>query len=141
MASVWEGDVQSANQHPDTPYASSDMPSNSPVRRPSQGQEPLQNKSRITSISSVTGRPRGLSTASTSSVKRKPLPSNASPLAIRFSTPVEKPVEKPGLVVETAKPGLARFFSEDSPTLYDSPLSVRSFNGPGPDSGKQRNFR
>jgi len=133
MASGWVRNSQPANQQSDTPYDSSDLPSVSSVTRPPP--EPLPNRSRIQSISSTNGRPRGLSTvSSTSSVRRKPLPSTASPFAARFSTAAEH-LDSPQL---TVKPPFARPFSVDSPTVYEDPVpSTTPPNTQGVQEGKQ----
>jgi hypothetical protein len=116
MASGWVRDSQPANQQSDTPYASSELPYTSSVSRPQP--EPLPNRSRIPSISSTNGRPRGLSTvSSTSSVRRKPLPSTASPLATRFSTTAER-LDSPLSIVKSSS---ARPLSIDNPTVYENP--------------------
>ncbi|KAI9730315.1 MAG: hypothetical protein M1818_008218 [Claussenomyces sp. TS43310] len=64
-----------------------------------------------------TVRPRGLSTTSTTSLKRKPLPSTASPLATRFSSG-----QHPATTISVATVPARTFFA-DSPTLPDDPLA------------------
>jgi len=96
-------------EHSDTPYASSDHypPTNDEPH-------PLQAKPRYDSLSKVS-RSRALSTvSSSSSVRRKPLPADASPVATRYSTG-----EHLTKTVELPKRGLTRPFSIDSPTVYD----------------------
>ena len=76
------------------------------------------------------------STTSSSPVKRKPLPVNASPLATRYSTgehllsPLVPPEET-----------FSRPYSVDSPTLYEFPLtSTKPFSPSGPPGNKPQRY-
>src|SRR5436190_946893 len=89
MASTSQEEL--SNQQPDTPYASSDLSIAPLVSRPPFAPPPsaesLPSRPPVHSTAHSTSRPRGLSTVSTtSSVRRKPLPSTASPLATRCSS-------------------------------------------------------
>lgn len=99
-----------------TPYASSDLPSTDHSRQ--------ELHTPRTSSLSAYSRPRGESTSFSTtsstkpSVKRKPLPSNASPVATRLSVSSEpEPLPRPVIV---------RSYELDSPTLYENPLTPRS---------------
>lgn len=107
--------------HSDTPYASSDLytPTN-------HSNEPLHSQPRPPRHDSLSKAPRSraFSTASsTSSVRRKPLPPDASPLAIRFSSG-----ERLARTVELPERAFARPFSIDSPTVYDDYLGANSYH-------------
>lgn len=96
--------------HSDTPSASSpsDVSSSSPPSPPLQ-QQPGPDRQ-----SAETVRPRASSLVSTtSSIKRKPLPLSALPLAARFS------VESSASTFDSPSARFSRRPSIDSPTLYD----------------------
>lgn len=95
--------------HSDTPYASSD-----PSTNDSEPQEQSQPKTRQGSLSKAP-RTRAFSTASsTTSIRRKPLPLDASPSAVQFSAG-----ERLATTVELPPRAFARPFDVDSPTVYD----------------------
>lgn len=98
----------------ETPIASQ------PFNYPQPSPPPLQPLPNLPSIDSVRAdHTRGLSLASnTSSVKRKPLPINAKPLAIRYSTDYESSRGS----FETPGPRYYRNPSIDSPTLWEAGL-------------------
>ena len=91
-----------------------------PFNYPQPSPPPLQPLPNLPSIDSVQAvHARGLSLASnTSSVKRKPLPINAKPLAIRYSTDYESSRGS----FETPGPKFYRNPSIDSPTLWEAGL-------------------
>jgi hypothetical protein len=121
--------------HSDTPYASSDLSPTSIVS-PSQTERPSVPRNHY-SLDST--RPRGLSTASSSSsspfVKRKPLPSTASPLATRFSSGEHH--LRPALSPPVDLP-FTRLFGADSPTLYENPLATFPSQSPVLDDSVDR---
>lgn len=106
--------------HSDTPYASSDLftPTNDEPY-------PTHPKPRHDSLSKAS-RSRAFSTvSSSSSVRRKPLPVDASPVATRFSTGerLSKTVDLPGR-------GHSRPFSIDSPTVYEYDFIAATYHSP-----------
>lgn len=116
--------------HPDTPSASS--PSDvSSLPSPSQSQSVQPGTDRQ---SAETVRPRASSLVSTtSSIKRKPLPLSALPLAARYS------VESSASTFDSPSARFSRRPSIDSPTLYD-PSAHRFPNfveEAGPDQGQR----
>lgn len=112
-------DTDPSRPHSETPYASSDLSPTSNVST-SQRDWPSIPRNNHQSLDYST-RARGLSTASTSSfVKRKPLPTSASPLATRFSSGEHLP---PALLPPVDLQ-FTRSFAEDSPTLHENPLAL-----------------
>lgn len=99
-----------------------------PFNYPQPSPPPLQPLPNLPSIESL--HTRGLSLASTtSSVKRKPLPINAKPLAIRYSTDYESSRGS----FETPSPRFYRNPSIDSTTLWEAGL----FNQEEASEGRQ----
>jgi hypothetical protein len=83
----------------------------------------------------LTIRSRGFSTASSnssSSVRRKPLPLTASPLATRFSSG-----EHLAATLELPEQTFVRPYSVDSPTLYEFPSKSAIPFSPARFSGQQ----
>jgi hypothetical protein len=81
-------------------------------------------------ISLDTARPRGDSSASTTSfksVKRKPLPATASALATRLSSG-QHGHRLTFSISTTVSPPFTRSFADDSPIIYENPLTP--FEGP-----------
>lgn len=94
---------------------------------------------------SATARSRTYSTASTSSinsVRRKPLPISASPLATRFSTRYSTAEYFSPSIEELPEPDLPRSRYTnvgDSPTLYEFPSHLKSAVPFSPESSSNRN--
>ncbi|OBT55655.1 hypothetical protein VE04_04179 [Pseudogymnoascus sp. 24MN13] len=98
--------------HPDTPSASS--PSDVSSSLPSPQSKSVQQQPGPDRQSAETVRPRASSLVSTtSSIKRKPLPLSALPLAARYS------VESSASTFDSPSARFSRRPSIDSPTLYD----------------------
>lgn len=125
----------------DTPYASepsdldtsSILPTNEPVDQPDLPEHVEPNKR--PRVPSLTIRSRGFSTASStssSSVRRKPLPLTASPLATRFSSG-----EHLASTLELPEQTFVRPYSVDSPTLYEFPSKSTIPFSPARFSGQQ----
>ncbi len=117
---------------PDTLYASdlSDLqtaslhPVSSPVEGASRVQKPsLSFRARAETLAS---------NSSPSSVRRKPLPSTASPVATRFSIAQHRIS-----TFELPEQPYARRFTADSPTLYEHPPIVESRFSTAPPSRVQ----
>ncbi|KAH6719320.1 hypothetical protein DL95DRAFT_454586 [Leptodontidium sp. 2 PMI_412] len=119
----------------DTSHDSSDLPSASPPphhldshRTSSRPRNPsLSVRSRTETLSSIT------STSSTSSspVRRKPLPSTASPLATRFSSG-----EHLAATLQQPDQPYVRPYSVDSPTLHDFPPTSKLPFSPAVDTAR-----
>jgi hypothetical protein len=143
MASVHhpshQGASASANFNPsvptsDTPYASepSDLthptgtrtrPASSSTGTPSSSSAQQGQRNNRPRIPSLSIRSRGLSSSSSTSsspVRRKPLPSTASPLATRFSSG-----EHLAATLELPEQTFSRPYSVDSPTLHEFPPTSR----------------
>ncbi|KAF7928200.1 hypothetical protein BELL_0278g00090 [Botrytis elliptica] len=94
---------------------------------------------------SATARSRAYSTASTSSVnsvRRKPLPVSASPLATRFSTRYSTAEYFSPSIEELPEPDIpySRYTNvADSPTLYEFPSDIKSALPFSPESSSNRN--
>ncbi|KAF5870190.1 putative intracellular protein transport-like protein [Botrytis fragariae] len=164
MASV--ADIQ-PEAHPSTPdsethYASntqlnpSDLTdSTTPVTIPQPNPHENQHRpnprpknptySQLSQTQSATARSRAYSTASTSSVnsvRRKPLPVSASPLATRFSTRYSTAEYFSPSIEELPEPDLpySRYTNvADSPTLYEFPSDIKSALPFSPESSSNRN--
>ncbi|KAF7951588.1 hypothetical protein EAE96_006892 [Botrytis aclada] len=164
MASV--ADIQ-PEAHPSTPdfethYASntqlnpSDLTdSTTPVTLPQPNPHENQHRpnprpknptySQLSQTQSATARSRAYSTASTSSVnsvRRKPLPVSASPLATRFSTRYSTAEYFSPSIEELPEPDLpyGRYTNvADSPTLYEFPSDLKSALPFSPESSSNRN--
>ncbi|TGO54939.1 hypothetical protein BCON_0099g00030 [Botryotinia convoluta] len=164
MASV--ADIQ-PEAHPSTPdsethYASntqlnpSDLTdSTTPVTLPQPNPHENQHRpnprpknptySQFSQTQSATARSRAYSTASTSSVnsvRRKPLPVSASPLATRFSTRYSTAEYFSPSIEELPEPDLpySRYTNvADSPTLYEFPSDIKSALPFSPESSSNRN--
>ncbi|THV48968.1 hypothetical protein BGAL_0218g00110 [Botrytis galanthina] len=164
MASV--ADIQ-PEAHPSTPdsethYASntqlnpSDLTdSTTPVAIPQPNPHENQHRpnsrpknptySQFSQTQSATARSRAYSTASTSSVnsvRRKPLPVSASPLATRFSTRYSTAEYFSPSIEELPEPDLpySRYTNvADSPTLYEFPSDIKSALPFSPESSSNRN--
>ncbi|TGO70288.1 hypothetical protein BOTNAR_0002g00730 [Botryotinia narcissicola] len=164
MASV--ADIQ-PEAHPSTPdsethYASntqlnpSDLTdSTTPVTIPQPNPHENQHRpnsrpknpthSQFSQTQSATARSRAYSTASTSSVnsvRRKPLPVSASPLATRFSTRYSTAEYFSPSIEELPEPDLpySRYTNvADSPTLYEFPSDIKSALPFSPESSSNRN--
>lgn len=118
-----QGNFNPSSPHPDTPYASepSDLtdsihPSTHLPEQPDH--QHRDQRPRLPSLSVRSRTTSSASTTSTSSVRRKPLPLTASPLATRYSlgdslTSTTTTLELPETFI--------RPYSVDSPTLYDFP--------------------
>lgn len=142
------------DSHPSFQLSDTDNASSSShltLTRPTS-QEVLTSTPAHTTLSLDSSRTRAYSTASTSSnrsLKRKPLPSSASPLAARYeSTQSAKQSSRLSLassINTVIDPPFSRSTSGDSPTLYDNPLSSsrNSSQPPLPSdcAEKQRAFR
>ncbi|KAF7884502.1 uncharacterized protein EAF02_004838 [Botrytis sinoallii] len=164
MASV--ADIQ-PEAHPSTPdsethYASntqlnpSDLTdSTTPVAIPQPNPHENQHRpnprpknptySQFSQTQSATARSRAYSTASTSSVnsvRRKPLPVSASPLATRFSTRYSTAEYFSPSIEELPEPDIpySRYTNvADSPTLYEFPSDIKSALPFSPESSSNRN--
>ncbi|TGO19988.1 hypothetical protein BPAE_0324g00060 [Botrytis paeoniae] len=164
MASV--ADIQ-PEAHPSTPdsethYASntqlnpSDLTdSTTPVTIPQSNPHENQHRpnprpknptySQFSQTQSATARSRAYSTASTSSVnsvRRKPLPVSASPLATRFSTRYSTAEYFSPSIEELPEPDIpySRYTNvADSPTLYEFPSDIKSALPFSPESSSNRN--
>ncbi|KAF7912749.1 uncharacterized protein EAF01_001770 [Botrytis porri] len=164
MASV--ADIQ-PEAHPSTPdsethYASntqlnpSDLTdSTTPVTIPQPNPHENQHRpnprpknptySQFSQTQSATTRSRAYSTTSTSSVnsvRRKPLPVSASPLATRFSTRYSTAEYFSPFIEELPEPDLpySRYTNvADSPTLYEFPSDLKSALPFSPESSSSRN--
>ncbi|KAK6595375.1 hypothetical protein H4I95_10733 [Botrytis cinerea] len=101
--------------------------------------------SQFSQTQSATARSRAYSTASTSSVnsvRRKPLPVSASPLATRFSTRYSTAEYFSPSIEELPEPDLpySRYTNiADSPTLYEFPSDLKSALPFSPESSSNRN--
>ncbi|TGO09915.1 hypothetical protein BTUL_0150g00210 [Botrytis tulipae] len=101
--------------------------------------------SQFSQTQSATARSRAYSTASTSSVnsvRRKPLPVSASPLATRFSTRYSTAEYFSPSIEELPEPDLpySRYTNvADSPTLYEFPSDIKSALPFSPESSSNRN--
>ncbi len=122
--------IQKSSISPSKPNTLETPIASHPFDYPSPSPPPMQPLPNLPSIESV--HTRGASLASNaSSVKRKPLPINAKPLALRCSTD-ESSFESSRDSFETPGPRFYRNPSIDSPTLWEAGLFDRSDNHRGP---------
>ncbi|TVY50076.1 hypothetical protein LOCC1_G000086 [Lachnellula occidentalis] len=134
-SAIFDRSVSVPNHNSDTPYASepSDLthPSHShphpidtrPASTIAASPQTQQGENHRPRAPSVSLRDRGLSISSISSsstLRRKPLPTTASPLAIRFSSG-----EHLAATLELPEQPFTRPYSVDSPTLHEFPPTNR----------------
>ncbi|RDL41931.1 uncharacterized protein BP5553_01910 [Venustampulla echinocandica] len=116
--SVPQSDTQHASSSSDLVNSRDSLPANNSTLRYSQGQ--TNNRPRIHSLSLRSRAFSSASSTSSSSVRRKPLPSTASPLATRFSSGSHL-----AATIELPEPSLPRLYTSDSPTLHEFPPTSR----------------
>ncbi|RAL63823.1 hypothetical protein DID88_003466 [Monilinia fructigena] len=151
LPSTPDSDTHYASNNHSTPSDLTD--SNTPVNlsNPHENQHRPNSRpknptySQHSQTQSATARSRAYSTASTSSVnsvRRKPLPVSASPLATRFSTRYSTAEYFSPSIEELPEPDLphSRYSNiADSPTLYEFPSDLKSTIPFSPESSSNRN--